>query len=131
MNRKILIIIIGILIVSSCKQKGEIEYSFEKVQISSSDYYLILPSGIVRNQVETYEEGFTQYFIYSDNSYVIILKGGNAELELPKSDNPEIHSRFQTINRIQMVYGNVKSERNVEFDRAFDLMKANGIKKKP
>lgn len=130
MNRKIFILIIGILILTSCKQNSGIEYSFEDVQVNKSDYYLTLPTGIIKNQVDSYEEGFYQHFVYSDNSYVIILRGGNAELELPKSNNPKIHSRYESIDRIRMVYGNVKSERKAEFDKAFDLMKENGIKKK-
>ena len=130
MNRKILLLIIGILIFSNCKEKNEIEYSFVDVQINKSNYYLTLPAGITKNKVDHYEEGFIQQFIYSDKSYVIILRGGNADLELPNSDNAEIHSRYESVDRIQMVYGNVKSERKEEFDRAFDLMKVNGIKKK-
>jgi hypothetical protein len=29
-----------------------------------------------------------------------------------------------------MIYGNVKTERKAEFDKAFDIMKENGLKKK-
>ena len=130
MKRKIFILIIGILILSSCKQKSGIEYSFEDVQINTSDYYLTLPAGIIKNKVDSYEEGFYQHFVYPDNSYVIILRGGNAELELPKNENSGIHSRRQYIDRIIMVYGNVKTERKTEFDKAFDMMKENGLKKK-
>ena len=130
MNGNIFIIIFGILILSNCKQKSGIEYSFVDVQINKSDYYLTLPKDIKENKVTSYTEGFYQHFIFSDNSYVIILRGGNAELELPKSDNPEIYSRYENIDRIRMVYGNVKTERKAEFDKAFDLMKKNGIKKK-
>lgn len=130
MNIKIFILIFGILILSNCKQKSGIEYSFADVQINKSDYYLTLPKDIEENKVTSYTEGFYQHFIFSDNSYVIILRGGNAELELPKNDNPEIYSRYESIDRVRMVYGNVKTERKAEFDKAFDLMKKNGIKKK-
>ena len=130
MNRKYFILIIGFLILSSCKQKNETEYSFENVQINTTDYYLTLPKGIIENKITNYTEGFYQHFIFSDNSYVIILRGGNAELELPQSDNSQIYSWEQSVDRIRMVYGNVKSERKAEFDKAFDLMKENGIKKK-
>jgi len=130
MNGNIFIIIFGILILSNCKQKSGIEYSFVDVQINRSNSYLTLPIDIKENKVTSFTEGFYQHFIFSDNSYVIILKGGNAELELPKSDNPEIYSRYESIDRIRMVYGNVKTERKAEFDKAFDLMKKNGIKKK-
>lgn len=130
MNRKIFILIFGILILSNCKSKSGTEYSFEDVQINQSDYYLTLPVGITKNEVNTYEEGFYQHFIYSDNSYVVILRGGNAELNEPKNDNPEFHSRGQSIDRIRMIYGNVKTERKAEFDKAFDIMKENGLKKK-
>jgi hypothetical protein len=58
------------------------------------------------------------------------LRGGNATLELPENKNAETHSREQSVDGIQMVYGNVKTERKAEFDKAFDLMKENGIKKK-
>ena len=129
MNRKILILIFGILILSNCKQKSGIEYSFADVQVNKSDYYLTLPIGIEKNQVDTYEEGFYQYFVYSDKSYVTILRGGNATLELPENENPEIHSRKESIDGVRMVYGNVTNERKAEFDKAFDLMKENGIKK--
>ncbi|WP_407556299.1 hypothetical protein [Winogradskyella sp. 4-2091] len=95
-----------------------------------SDYYLTLPIGIEKNQVESYEEGFYQDFVYSDNSYVIILRGGNAGLELPKNENSETHSRKEYIDGTEMVYGNVKTERKAEFDKAFDIMKENGLKKK-
>lgn len=81
MNNKILILIFGILILSNCKQKNGIEYSFDEVQVNKSNYYLTLPIGIEKNQVDTYEEGIYQYFIYSDKSYVAILRGGNATLE--------------------------------------------------
>ena len=130
MNRKYIILVIGFLILSSCKQKNETEYSFEDVQVNTTDYYLTLPKGIVENKVTNYTEGFYQHFIFSDNSYVIILRGGNAELELPKSDDSEIHSRAESIDGIRMIYANVKTERKAEFDKAFDLMKENGIKKK-
>ncbi|TVZ59231.1 hypothetical protein NA63_1758 [Flavobacteriaceae bacterium MAR_2010_105] len=130
MNRKIFILIFGILILSNCKQKSGIEYSFADVQINKSDYYLTLPIGIKKNEVDNYTEGFYQHFIYSDNSYVIILRGGNATLELPENKNSETHSRKESIDGIRMVYGNVKAERKSEFDKAFDLMKENGIKKK-
>ena len=129
MNIKNLILIFGILILSNCKQKRGIEYSFADVQVNKSDYYLTLPIGIEKNQVDTYEEGFYQYFVYSDKSYVTILRGGNATLELPENENPEIHSRKENIDGVRMVYGNVTSERKAEFDKAFDLMKENGIKK--
>ena len=130
MKKKITILIFGILILFSCKQKSGIEYSFEDVQINKSDYYLTLPIGIEKNQIDSYEEGFYQYFIYSDNSYVAMLRGGNATLELPENENSETHSREQSVDRIRMIYGNVKTERKAEFDKAFDLMKENGIKKK-
>lgn len=130
MNKKIIILIFGILILLSCKQNSGIEYSFEDVQINKSDYYLTLPIGIEKKQIDSYEEGFYQYFIYSDNSYVAILRGGNATLELPENENSETHSREQSVDRIRMIYGNVKTERKAEFDKAFDLMKENGLKKK-
>jgi len=129
MNRKFFILIFGILILSNCKQKSRTEYSFAKVQINESDYYLTLPIGIKKNEVDNYTEGFYQHFIYADNSYVIILRGGNAELNEPENDNPDFHSRGQSVDGIRMIYGNVKSERKAEFDKAFDLMKENGIKK--
>ena len=130
MNRKNFILIFGIVVLSSCKPKSGNEYSFTDVQINKSDYYLTLPNGIIKNKVDSFEEGFYQYFVYPDNSYVVILRGGNAELKLPKSDNPEIHSRYESIDRIHMVYGNVKTERKEEFDKAFDIMKDKGINKK-
>tara|TARA_R110002124_G_scaffold285930_1_gene465402 strand:+ start:77 stop:469 length:393 start_codon:yes stop_codon:yes gene_type:complete len=130
MNRKIFILIFGILILSNCKQKSGIEYSFADVQVNKSDYYLTLPLGIEKNQVDSYEEGFYQYFVYSDKSYVAILRGGNAELIEPENNKPDFHSRGQSVDGIRMIYGNVKSERKTEFDKAFDLMKENGIKKK-
>ncbi|MDP2059190.1 MAG: hypothetical protein Q8J97_05575, partial [Flavobacteriaceae bacterium] len=68
MKKKIFILIIGILILSNCKSKSGAEYSFEDVQINQSDYYLTLPAGITKNEVNTYEEGFYQHFIYTDNS---------------------------------------------------------------
>ena len=130
MNRKIFILIFGILILSNCKQKSGIEYSFADFQINKSDLYLTLPIGIKKNEVDSYTEGFYQHFIYSDNSYVIILRGGNATLELPENENSETHSRKESIDGIRIVYGNVITERKAEFDKAFDLMKEHGIKKK-
>ena len=130
MKRKITIIIIAILVLSGFKQQRGNKYSFEDVQINKSDSYLTLPKGINKNIVEEYTEGFYQMFFYTDGSSVIILKGGNAILELPKNDNPDRFARKEIINRIQMVYGNVKLKRKAEFDKAFDLMKKNGIKKK-
>ena len=130
MNKKYLILIFGILILLSCKLKSGIENSFVDVQINNSDYYLTLPIGIEKNQIDSYEEGFYQYFVYSDQSFVTILKGGNATLELPENENSETHSRKESIDGIRMIYGNVTSERKAEFDKAFDLMKETGIKKK-
>ena len=130
MNKKYLILILGILILLSCKLKSGIENSFVDVQINNSDYYLTLPIGIEKNQIDSYEEGFYQYFVYSDQSFVTILKGGNATLELPENENSETHSRKESIDGIRMIYGNVTSERKAEFDKAFDLMKETGIKKK-
>ncbi len=130
MNRKVFILIFGFLILLNCKQKSGIEYSLADVQINKSDYYLTLPIGIEKNQIDSYEEGFYQYFIYSDKSYVAILRGANATLELPENENSETHSREQSVDRIRMIYGNVKTQRKAEFDKAFDLMKENGLKKK-
>ena len=130
MKRFLIILIFGTLILSSCALKNGIEYPFTDVQINQSPYYLTLPIGIKENKVETYTEGFYQHFIYSDNSYVVILRGGNAELNQPKNADPEIHSRKQTVDRVRMIYGNVKPDRKAEFDKAFDLMKENGLKKK-
>jgi hypothetical protein len=48
MIRKIIILIIGILILSNCKQKTEIVNSFEDVQINTYNLYLTLPIGIVK-----------------------------------------------------------------------------------
>ncbi len=84
MKRNIIIFIFGILIFSSCALKNGNEYSFNDVQINQSQYYLTLPIGIKENKVETYTEGFYQHFLYSDNSYVVILRGGNAELNEPE-----------------------------------------------
>jgi len=130
MKRKITIIIIAILVLSSFKQQRGNKYSFEDIQINKSDSYLTLPKGIYKNIVKEYTEGFYQIFFYKDDSSVIILKGGNTILELPKNDNPDRFARKEIINRIQLVYGNVKLKRKAEFDKAFDLMKKNGIKKK-
>ena len=130
MNRKTLILLFGISILTNCKQESRIEYSFTDVEINKSDYYLTLPIGIEKNDVHNFTEGFYQHFIYSDDSYVVILRGGNAVLDVPKNVNSEIHSRGQSVGRIRMIYGNVKSERKAEFDEAFDLMKKNGLKKK-
>jgi hypothetical protein len=130
MNKKIFILLLGFLILSGYNQKSENECSLVEVQINETNYYLTLPTGIKKNEVTTYEEGFYQQFTYTDNSFVVILRGGNAELDEPKSDNPKIYSRKQRVDRIIMVYGNVKPERKAEFDKAFDLMKENGILKK-
>ena len=43
---KYLILILGILILTNCKQKSGIEYSFADVQVNKSDYYLTLPKDI-------------------------------------------------------------------------------------
>lgn len=129
MNRKIFcIIIFGFLTLSNCKYKSEIKLA--DVQVNKSNYYLTLPTGIKKNKVDTYTEGFYQQFVYYDNSYVIILSGGNAELNEPNEQNPETHFRRQSVDRIQMIYGNVTNERKAEFDKAFDIMKQNGLKKK-
>ena len=56
MNKKNLILIFGILILFSCKQKNGIEYSFTEVQINKSDFYLTLPTGIKNNKVDNYTE---------------------------------------------------------------------------
>jgi hypothetical protein len=130
MNRKIIILIIGILILSNCKEKNGIEYSFADVQINNSDLYLTLPTGILKNEVEDYTEGIYQNFIYSDNSFVIISTSGFGTIKITENQNSEYHNRKENIDGIQIVYDNVKSERKAEFDKAFDLMKKNGIKKK-
>ncbi|RBW57137.1 hypothetical protein DS884_11160 [Tenacibaculum sp. E3R01] len=130
MNRKIFILILGILILSSCKQKSGIEYSFADVQIKKTDYYLTLPIGIEKNEVEDYTEGIFQNFIYSDKSFVIISTSGFGQIKSPENEYPEFHWRKEKIDGIQITYGNVKTERKAEFDKAFDLMKENRIKKK-
>lgn len=130
MKKITFIILIGILCLSSRKQNDEQEYIFEDVQIYNSNYYLMLPAGIIENKVDIYAEGFYQDFIYSDKSVIVILRGGNAGLDEPKIDNHDIHSRLQSVDGIQMIYGNVKTERKAEFDKAFDLMKQQGLKKK-
>jgi hypothetical protein len=129
MNRKIYILIFGVLILSNCNQKSEIEYYFEQVQVNTTDLYLTLPKDIIENKVTTYEEGYYQHFIFSDNSFVIILRGGNAELH-NKIDSPETFYRKQSVDGIRMIYDHVKSERKAEFDKAFNLMKENGLKRK-
>jgi len=130
MNRKIFILIFGILILSNCKQKNGIEYSFADVQIKETDYYLTLPIGIEKNEVEDYTEGIFQNLIYSDKSFVIISTSGFGQIKSPENEYPEFHWRKEKIDGIQIAYGNVKTERKAEFDKAFDLMIENGIKKK-
>ncbi|MFD1096127.1 hypothetical protein [Salegentibacter chungangensis] len=130
MIKIISVLILSIFIITSCKNGDQQEFSLEDVQINETNDYLQLPAGIIENKVKLYEEGFTQHFIYPDSSYVIILKGENAELALPKTDNPDIFSKKENIEKFQIIYGNVKSSRKDEFDFAFKRMKKNGIKKK-
>ena len=129
MKLKVIIYICSIFLLWSCGQKNGSGYSFQDVQISTSDNYLVLPSGFVTDEVNSYEEGFTQHFIYSDSSYVIILKGSNADLAVPGGQNTDNYSREQNVEGIQMLYGNVRADRKAEFDQAFDLMKKNRLKK--
>jgi hypothetical protein len=130
MKTKIIIIIIGISILFGFKQQKENKYKLIDVQINKSESYLTLPKGIKINKVTELTEGFYQIFFYSDHSSVIILKGENTILELPTNDNPNAFARKEIIDGIQMVYGNVMTKRKAEFDKAFDLMKKNGIMKK-
>lgn len=130
MNKKVFILIFGILIFSNCKEKTGIEYSFENVQISTSELYLTLPTGIVKNEVEDFTEGIYQQYIYSDKSLVLISTNGMGQITLPEKQYPGFHWRKEKIDGIQVAYVNVKSERKAEFDKAFDLMIENGIKKK-
>lgn len=131
MKKKIFILIIGILILSNCKPKSEIKYSFEDVKIDSTQIYLKLPTGIIKNKVEDFTEGIFQQFIYFDKSLVIISTSGMGQINLTEKDsNPNTHWRLEIIDGIQIAYWNVKSERKAEFDKAFDLMKENGLEKK-
>ena len=89
MKIRILLYIIGSLILFSCGEKNGQETSFDDLQINKSDQFLALPAGVIENKVTTYEEGFTQHFIYKENSYVIILQGGNAELAVPNNSKSD------------------------------------------
>ncbi|WP_147239402.1 hypothetical protein [Tenacibaculum sp. E3R01] len=91
---------------------------------------MTLPIGIEKNEVEDYTEGIFQNFIYSDKSFVIISTSGFGQIKSPENEYPEFHWRKEKIDGIQITYGNVKTERKAEFDKAFDLMKENRIKKK-
>jgi len=126
MNRKIFILIFGFLILLNCKQKREI--SLADVQIGNSQHYLTLPTGIVRNHIEDYTEGIYQDFYYSDNCVVIVSTSGFGQVTLPEENRIGFYDRKEVINGIQIAYINVEAERKAEFDKAFDLMKENGIK---
>ncbi|HET8737368.1 MAG TPA: hypothetical protein VFM69_12290 [Pricia sp.] len=130
MKINLFLYVIGFFVLLSCGEKNGQETSFEKFQINNSDQYLTLPAGVIENEVTTYEEGFTQHFIYENNSYVILLRGGNAELATPNGSKPERFSREEKINGFHLMYGNVTTERKLEFDQAFDQMKENGLERK-
>jgi hypothetical protein len=89
---------------------------------------LILPKDWVKRERHEYMEGFSQTYLYSDNSVIALLCGYNADLNINKEQNDEFN-RKEMINGITIIYENVKPEQKGVFDKAFDPKNENGIKK--
>ncbi len=106
-----------------------INLDFEDVQIVDFNLYLTLPKGIERNTTEDFTEGIAQQFFYKDGSSVVLTTSPMGGLTLPENELEGYNFRLERIDRITFMYA-VRNSRKAEFDKAFDFMKKNGLKKK-
>ncbi len=86
-----------------------------------------IPSGIHKIQKDSYEEGFILLIAYADTSYISILCGGNATLNIKAARMKNLYARKEIIEGRQIIYENVPVERKAIFDLAFDRLKENGL----
>lgn len=80
----------------------------------------MIPSDYVKTDTLQYMEGFIKTFTYADKSYISVLCGANANLELSE-DSANLHSRKIEVEGFQITYGQVPQARHSLFNRAFDL----------
>lgn len=82
-----------------------------------------VPKGYAKPKYHWYEEGYYLVLSYPDNSYISILCGGNAVLDLPRKRKKDLHYRLESIQGCcPIIYGGVTSENLLVFDQAFDAL---------
>lgn len=81
-----------------------------------------IPNGKYRTFYDNYEEGFLYSIVYWDGSYISILCGANAEIDLNKQKNANLYSRTEHVKGLKIIYENVTGERLYIFNEAFDLL---------
>lgn len=125
------ILFLGNILIGSCREKK----SFDNLMCNTildgckgKSIALILPKDWVKTERHEYMEGFSQTYVYSDNSVIALLCAHNADLNINKEQNDKFNKK-EIINGITIIYENVKPEQKGVFDKALDLMNENGIKK--
>ena len=86
-----------------------------------------IPSGIFKIQKDSYEEGFILLILYTDASYISILCGGNASLNIKTVGKENLFNRKEIIDGRQIIYENVPIGRRKIFDLAFDRLVESGL----
>jgi len=86
-----------------------------------------IPSGIFKIQKHSYEEGFILLIAYTDASYISILCGGNASLNVKTVGKENLFNRKEIIDGRQIIYENVPIGRRKIFDLAFDRLVESGL----
>jgi hypothetical protein len=80
-----------------------------------------VPSGHAKPRHDWYEEGYYLTLIYPDKSYIFLLCGGNAVLNLPKKRKKNRYYRRESVHGCcPLIYAEVTPEQLPVFERAFD-----------
>lgn len=83
-----------------------------------------VPNGQFHSSFDSYEEGYLYSVVYDDSSFITILCGANAELNL-NTKKQNLYSRKEKVNGVTLIYENVQKVRLKIFNQAFDLILAN------
>jgi hypothetical protein len=82
---------------------------------------LKIPSGQFLISTDSYEEGYLYSIVYSDSSYIIILCGSNADLDI-NNKTINLYNRKEKVQGHTIIYEGVKKSRLSIFNHAFDLI---------
>jgi hypothetical protein len=80
---------------------------------------LKIPEGYIWTDTSRYVEGHIVTVIYPDSSYISILCGANAELNLPSEQIKELYYRKKKFKGITILYQRVTPIRKKTFDKFF------------
>ncbi len=123
--KQLLSIMMLVLILWSCVATSQEDLQLDTVVIEDcvgKKMELFLPVGYIKGKREYYEEGFYESYSYADNSVIVLLCGGNAELNFSKLSTADSYTRKEVIAGHTIMYEHVSKKRKQAFDIAFDKM---------